>query len=154
MVNNGVFPSIFKKRAISLFVYYNVLPYISKTTKVTKSALDNFFLYTSIPFKWHKNQTSSTYFFFLWPEASGHVPAKCGPGRPYVSWTIFDDADSLKIAYCRAAKKIWKKYIILWPQQKFKKLAFTLLGVLFREWTVRSYSSPCNHLEILFFFKY
>ena len=39
-------------------------------------------------------------------------------------------------------KRILKKCQILFLWQKVKKSAFTLLGVLFRAWTVRSYSSP------------
>ena len=49
---------------ISLFVYYNVLVHISKTTKDTTSAQENFFVYVFFPIEWWKNRPLACGLFF------------------------------------------------------------------------------------------
>ena len=90
---------------ISLFVYYNVLVHISKTTKDTTSAQENFFVYVFFPIEWWKNQTSSMWFIFLQLMANGHVQAKCGPGLNYTGCDNFFSSDILKFPINRSWRK-------------------------------------------------
>ena len=128
---------------ISLFVYYNVLVHISKTTKDTTSAQENFFVYVFCPIEWWKNQTCSMWFIFLQLFAYGHVQVKCGPGLNYIEWGRFFSSDIITFPINRSWKKIMAKFQILWPWANVEKSAYTLLGVLFGELTVRFFNSPC-----------
>ena len=100
-----IFKRFFAKMAISFFVYYNVLVHISKTTKDTTSAQENFFVYVFFSDWKVKKQTSSMWFIFLQLFAYEHVQAKCGPGLNFMGWGRFFSSDVITFPINRSWKK-------------------------------------------------